>query len=103
MNNSPAAVELLIDVGMEDRATTMTRKKFAFISGLPRSGSALLANILAQNPRFHASATSRILDVMFGVRNNWDQFPQFQAMEDRGACEAAKRRVLRAILEAYYD
>ena len=80
----------------------MIRKKYCFISGLPRSGSTLLANILAQNPRFHASATSGILDVMFGVRNHWDQLAQFQAMTDRAACEAAKRRVLRAILEAYY-
>lgn len=36
-------------------------KKYYFISGLPRSGSTLLANILAQNPRFHATATSGIL------------------------------------------
>ena len=28
-------------------------KTFHFIAGLPRSGSTLLANILAQNPRFH--------------------------------------------------
>src|SRR3954451_24897786 len=86
-----------------DRSTKMTRKKYCFISGLPRSGSPLLANILAQNPRFHASATSGILDVMVGVRNSWDQVPQFQAVEGRGACGAAKRRVLRPILEAYYD
>lgn len=80
----------------------MVHKKYCFLSGLPRSGSTLLANILAQNPRFHASATSGILDVIFGVRNHWDQLPQFQAMIDRNACEAAKRRVLRSILEAYY-
>ncbi len=29
-----------------------------FISGLPRSGSTLLAAILRQNPRFHASISS---------------------------------------------
>lgn len=80
----------------------MTHKKYCFLSGLPRSGSTLLANILAQNPRFHASATSGILDVIFGVRNHWDQLAPFQAMVDRNACEAAKRRVLRAILDAYY-
>src|SRR3954466_12777191 len=85
-----------------DRRKTMTRKKYCFISGLPRSGSTLLANILAQNPRFHASATSGVLDVIFNVRNHWDQLAQFQAMEDRAACEAAKRRILRAILDAYY-
>lgn len=80
----------------------MIPKKYCFLSGLPRSGSTLLANILAQNPRFHASATSGILDVIFGVRNHWDQLAPFQAMIDRKACEAAKRRVLRAILDAYY-
>lgn len=34
------------------------RKSYHFISGLPRSGSTLLAGILKQNPRFHASMTS---------------------------------------------
>ena len=34
------------------------QKRFHFISGLPRSGSTLLAAILRQNPRFHASMTS---------------------------------------------
>ncbi|WP_406695664.1 sulfotransferase [Singulisphaera sp. Ch08] len=80
----------------------MIHKQYCFLSGLPRSGSTLLANILAQNPRFHASATSGILDVIFGVRNHWDQLAQFQAMIDRDACEAAKRRVLRGILDSYY-
>ena len=31
-----------------------------FISGLPRSGSTLLAGILRQNPRFHAGMTSPV-------------------------------------------
>ena len=44
-------------------------KTFHFISGLPRSGSSLLANVLAQNPRFCVSPTSGILDIMFMVRN----------------------------------
>ncbi|WP_333154680.1 sulfotransferase [Microcoleus sp. B9-D4] len=31
-----------------------------FISGLPRSGSTLLAALLRQNPRFHSAMTSPI-------------------------------------------
>ena len=31
-----------------------------FISGLPRSGSTLLAAILRQNPRFHAGMSSPV-------------------------------------------
>lgn len=74
-------------------------KKYYFISGLPRSGSTLLANILAQNPRFHATATSGILDVMFGVRNTWNNLIEFKATPDY----AAEIRVLRGILESYFD
>jgi sulfotransferase len=36
------------------------RQGIHFISGLPRSGSTLLAGILRQNPRFHAGMTSPV-------------------------------------------
>ena len=36
------------------------RQGIHFISGLPRSGSTLLAAILRQNPRFHAGMTSPV-------------------------------------------
>src|SRR5579863_6521730 len=39
-------------------------RKFHFISGLPRSGSTLLAAILNQNPRFRAGMTSPLADIM---------------------------------------
>ncbi len=34
--------------------------RYHFISGLPRSGSTLLAAILRQNPRFHAGISSSL-------------------------------------------
>src|SRR6201991_2386574 len=40
------------------------QRKFHFISGLPRSGSTLLAAILNQNPRFRAGMTSPLADIM---------------------------------------
>ncbi len=40
------------------------RRKFHFISGLPRSGTTLLAAILNQNPRFRAGMTSPLADIM---------------------------------------
>jgi len=73
-------------------------KNYYFIAGLPRSGSTLLANILAQNPRFHATSTSGIMDVIFGVRNGWDKLVEFQATPN----DLAKMRVMRGILESYY-
>ena len=71
---------------------------FYFIGGFPRAGSTLLLNVLAQNPRFHATATSGCMDVMFGVRNNWDTLIEHRANPN----PETKRRVLRAILESYY-
>lgn len=73
--------------------------KYHFISGLPRSGSTLLSNILAQNPRFLATSTSGILDIMFGVRNSWDNLIEFQASPN----DEAKKRVLKGILDNYYS
>ncbi len=74
-------------------------KKIHFISGLPRSGSTLLCNILAQNPRFHSTHTSGCLDVLFGVRNHWHGLIEHKAHPDDGKL----LRVLRAILEAYHE
>ncbi len=69
------------------------------MGGLPRSGSTLLCNILAQNPRFHTTSTSGVMDLMFIIRNNWNNLVEFQATPN----EAAKVRVLRGILENFYS
>lgn len=73
-------------------------KKFYCLGGLPRAGSTLLCNVLAQNPDFHVTHTSGCMDVMFGVRNQWDNLIEHKAHPDN----EAERRVLRAIPEAYY-
>lgn len=44
-------------------------KKLVLIAGLPRSGSTLLCNILNMNPRFHATATSPMIDMVSGLRS----------------------------------
>jgi sulfotransferase len=72
-----------------------------FLAGLPRSGSTLLANILAQNPVIHVTPTSGICDMLVQVRNGWDRNDAFQAM-DRATSEQVKANVLRAMLQAYF-
>lgn len=75
-------------------------KKFFFISGLPRSGSTLLCNILAQNEDlFVSKATSGCHDVLFGVRNQWDKLIEHQA---EGVNHDQLRSVLSAILNSYH-
>jgi len=79
------------------------KKEYVLLGGLPRSGSTLLCNILAQNPQIHATATSACMDVLFGVRNSWDRLIEHQTNPDREACQQTKLRVLRSVLNAYYS
>ncbi|MDN4504013.1 sulfotransferase [Alteromonadaceae bacterium BrNp21-10] len=81
--------------------TTTDRKRIYFIAGLPRSGSTLLANILAQHPAFYVTPTSGIIDMLVNVRNHWDQNEAFRAM-DRNLSEQIKKRVMQDMLQAYF-
>jgi sulfotransferase len=75
-------------------------KKFFFISGLPRSGSTLLCNILAQNPDlFISKSTSGCHDVLFGIRNQWDKLIEHQA---EGLNYNQLKSVLGAVLNNYH-
>jgi sulfotransferase len=73
------------------------QKTFHFISGLPRSGSTLLANILAQNPRFETTASSAILGIIMNIREQWD--PLFAATPN----EQGKIDVMRGVLHSFYQ
>ena len=76
-------------------------KQFFFISGLPRSGSTLLCNILVQNNElFVSKATSGCHDVLFNVRNQWDKLIEHQA---EGVDYEQLKRVLQSILNSYHS
>jgi sulfotransferase len=74
-------------------------KTFHFVAGLPRSGSTLLCNILAQNPRFYATHTSGCIEVLLLMRNNWDKLAEHRANLDWPALE----RVLASTLQTYHS
>jgi sulfotransferase len=76
-------------------------KTIYFIAGLPRSGSTLLTNILAQNPACYTTPTSGIIDMLVNVRNHWDQNQAFKAM-DRNLSEQIKQRVMQDMLQGYF-
>lgn len=69
-----------------------------FISGLPRSGSTLLAALLQQKPRFHAGMTSPVgsmymaLEGAMSRRNETTVFTEQQQRQE----------VLRGLFESYY-
>ena len=72
---------------------------YNFISGLPRSGSTLLASILNQNPAFYASIISPMGPVLAAIRTAYSPGQETHIMwtdEQRGA-------VLEAAFDAYYS
>jgi len=48
-------------------------KTFIMLSGLPRSGSQVLASMLNQHPKIYASTTSPVMDLLSIVDSNWAQ------------------------------
>lgn len=72
--------------------------RFHFISGLPRSGSTLLASLLCQNKRFYSHIESPVgrmvtaLHTAMGIQNEAEQF----------ISDAARLRTLRAVFSAFY-
>ena len=53
-------------------------EKIFFQSSLPRTGSTLLQNILAQNPDIYATPTSGLMDLLFASRQNYTNNEQFK-------------------------
>lgn len=73
--------------------------QFHFISGLPRSGSTLLAGILRQNPRFHAAMSSPVSGLMQGCLEQMGAGSEFYAFFDT----EKRRAICRALFDAYYQ
>ncbi|MEG4440224.1 sulfotransferase [Microcoleus sp. AT9_B5] len=74
-------------------------QKVHFISGLPRSGSTLLAAILRQNPRFHSAMTSPVgglVDRMLEAMSEDNEFSVFISQEQ-------KRTLIASIFSVYYS
>jgi sulfotransferase len=69
-----------------------------FISGLPRSGSTLLAAILRQNPRFHAGMSSPVGSLFMALQGAMSRRNEAAVFID----EAQKRELLKGLFDNYY-
>lgn len=74
-------------------------KQFFFISGLPRSGSSLLCNILNQNSDAYASPTSGLPQVIKPILTGWDGIAEFKANSN----DKYKVNLLKGIFDGYYQ
>jgi sulfotransferase len=69
-----------------------------FISGLPRSGSTLLAALLRQNPRFSAGMTSAVGSLFTTMLRETSQRNEAAVFID----DFIRARLLRGVFQAYY-
>ncbi len=79
----------------------MARKIF-YQSSLPRAGSTLLQNIIAQNPDFYVTPTSGLLELIFGARLNYTNNVEFKA-QNAAEMKKAFLAFSRAGMEAYFQ
>lgn len=77
----------------------MTSSGTHFISGLPRSGSTLLAGILRQNPRFHAAMSSPVAVLINGFLEQTGAGSEFYPFFD----EPRRKAMCRALFRTYYE
>lgn len=83
---------------MESKKESKVVPTFHFISGLPRSGSTLLAALLRQNPRFHAGMTSPVGSLFSALLG------QFSAGSEFGPVitQEQRKRLLAGLFSNYY-
>jgi sulfotransferase len=73
-------------------------QKMHFISGLPRSGSTLLAALLKQNPRFHAGMSGPLAGLFGTLLSEMSARNEFSAF----ITDDQRRRVLHGLFAQYY-
>ena len=84
-------------------------KKVFFQSSLPRSGSTVLSNILAQHPDFYVTPTSGLLELLYSARLNYSNSPEFKAQDSalmekawKGFCHDAMFGFFNSITDKKY-
>lgn len=73
-------------------------KSFHFMSGLPRSGSTLLAALLRQNPRFHADISSPLGGMYSALLREMSSASEYGVF----FTDPRRQTVLKGVFENYY-
>lgn len=76
------------------------KKQLHFLSGIPRSGSTVLAAILNQNPMTHVSTTSGLVHALDGLANTWHS----QGLLNENDPDRKKlAQTMRGAIDAFYE
>ncbi len=80
-------------------------KGFNIITGIPRSGSTLLCNILSQNPAFHAGATSPLPEIIQQMIAKFSTSPEIQGalLRDRVVTQDKLAGMIHGVIDAWYS
>ena len=76
----------------------MAVSQYHFISGLPRSGSTLLAALLHQNPDISAGISSPVGGLFHATHNAMGAWNETSVMLD----DAQRQRILKGLFDSYY-
>lgn len=76
-------------------------RKLSLISGLPRSGSTLLCNLLNSNSEFHATPTSGVIDSVRNIRASFSHNVNYKAQDRLELMENIKH-ALRGFIDGYF-
>ena len=77
----------------------MNKDNLYFISGLPRSGSTLIANLLKQNPEIHGESVSSLASIFGSINASWSSIETNKEYRN----DQAKLGVLNGVLNGYYS
>jgi len=73
------------------------------ITGLPRSGSTLLCNILNQNPNFHATPTSILSQLLNQIIQTWSTSIEIKGLlRNKNSTTDRMKNSLKAFISAWY-
>ena len=75
-------------------------KTLHFLSGIPRSGSTVLAAILNQNPATHVSTTSGLVHALDGLANTWHSAG---LLNENDPDRTKLAQTMRGLIDSYYE
>ena len=76
------------------------KKTLHFLSGIPRSGSTVLAAILNQNPMTHVSTTSGLVHALDGLANTWHSAG---LLNENDPQRIKLAQTMRGAIDAFYE
>ncbi len=80
----------------------MSDRPLIFVSGLPRSGSTLMMNLLGQNPSHHVTPTSGLIHLMRHLLIQWPQVKEFRAA-GLDAIKPSVQSAIRGMIYGFYE